>query len=188
MTDPISGCRDLAEAEEHFGDREFYDEIAHGYVQQLRTAFDRYVRPSDEVAEFGVHKCGTTVLLLQRCKHLYSWEIGQKRKPRHDAVMALAGDRWTLTYENSRLFSLPVDVLFIDSDHVYDCMKAELWHAPLVRRYIILHDTTTHWWIGHGGAKGIGPAVREFLRDNTRWREVERFWPAPGIMVLGRLW
>ena len=183
----FSACSTLAEAERHFTDGKYYGEVLTGYLQQLRDVFDRYVRPDDEVAEFGVQKCVTSVLLLQRCKHLWSWEISKARKAQQKHAMALAGGRWTLTYGDSRKSDLPeVDVLFIDSDHVYECTKAELAHAaPKVRRYIIIHDTTLHWWVGHKGAQGIGQSVREFI-DRGEWREVERLWPAPGVVVLGR--
>ena len=64
----------------------------------------------------------------------------------------------------------------------------ELAHAPqFVQNHIILHDTTTSWWIGHGNGGGIGRAVREFLAATPKWTERERFWPAPGMMVLSRV-
>ena len=122
-------------------------------------------------------------------KALLSWEISQKRAPEHQALAALAGPRWILTYGDSKVADMPrVDTLFIDSDHIGPQMRAELAHVHNhVDRYIILHDTTTSWWIGHGNVEGIGPAVREFLASNETWIEVERLWPAPGMMILGRV-
>ncbi len=180
-------CASLAHAESQFEDCKYYGERLTGSTDQLRTVFDKYVRPLDKVAEFGVQKCVSSVLLLQRCARLHSWEIGTNRKEQQAAVVALAEGRWTLTYGDSRKSKLPdVDVLFIDSSHFYQCTRDELFHAaPKVGRYIILHDTTTHWWTVRDEPKGIGHAVREFMEVNP-WRILERFWPAPGVMVLGR--
>lgn len=42
-----------------------------------------------------------------------------------------------------------VDLLFIDTWHVYGHLKRELaLHAPRVRKYIAMHDTTIDWEVG----------------------------------------
>lgn len=185
--DDMLACESLDELEALYGDQSYYGETMLGYMEQYRTVFDRYIRPSDTVAEFGVHRCASSTHLLRRCKRLLSWEISRKREPEHQALARLT-DRWALTYGDSRTAALDVvDALFIDSDHIGPQMRAELAHAAShVSRYILLHDTTTSWWIGHGNAEGIGPAVREFLDSTEEWIVVERLWPAPGMMVLGR--
>lgn len=181
-------CKTLEELEGLYGDQAYYGEVMDGYMDQYAEVFDQYVSNSDDVAEFGVHRCASSTFLLRRCKNLHSWEISRKHFEAHRALMRLAEGRWTLNYGSSLTSALPaVDVLFIDSSHTYGCMQAELHYASVrVSQHIILHDTTTSWWIGHANTKGIGPAVREFLEATPTWREEERFWPAPGMMVLSR--
>lgn len=182
-------CKSLGELENLYGDQAYYGEVMKGYMAQYAEVFDRYVRPEMWVAEFGVHRCASSTYLLRRCAALHSWETNRGRAPEHEALMRLAEGRWKLNYEDSRKAKLPlVHVLFIDSDHTYAQMKAELATAPpSVSHHIIIHDATTSWWIGHGNVKGIGPAVREFLSWSSEWKEEERIWPAPGMMVLSRV-
>src|SRR5207245_3408288 len=43
----------------------------------------------------------------------------------------------------------PMDLLFIDTWHVYGHLKRELErHQSKVRKYIIMHDTTVDEWLG----------------------------------------
>ena len=54
-------------------------------------------------------------------------------------------------YHHSATTPLPfdVDVLFVDTWHVYGHLKRELaLHAPRVRRFIAMHDTTIDWEVG----------------------------------------
>lgn len=65
----------------------------------------------------------------------------------------------------------PTDLLFIDTQHQYHQLRAELArHADRSRRYIVLHDTAT---FGHhddiGSGPGLQPAIQEFLRGNPLW-------------------
>lgn len=100
------------------------------------------------------------------------------------------------------------DMLFIDTWHVYGHMKRELarWHSS-VRKYILLHDTEVDKWRGEvlrcGGnldelskdsgipkeeiARGIWPAVTEFLKKNPEWRLEERYTNCNGLTVLARV-
>ena len=90
----------------------------------------------------------------------------------------------------------PTDLLFIDTWHAYKQLKAELaHHHTKVRKYIVLHDTTTygykdetsyeHWgddWKGDG--IGLWPAVLEFLEDNPEWVIKKRYLNNNGLTVL----
>lgn len=100
------------------------------------------------------------------------------------------------------------DLLFLDTWHVYGQLKRELdrWH-PVVRKYIILHDTTVDEWQGetirngwdavrqsretgipvHEIRKGLWPAVTEFLEAHPDWRIRERFTNNNGLTVLEHL-
>ena len=74
------------------------------------------------------------------------------------------------------VFPGPVDLLFIDTFHVYGHLKRELeFHHQNVRRYIIMHDTTTDEWKGEvvriGGyetTKHLQYPEEEIMRGETQ--------------------
>jgi len=66
------------------------------------------------------------------------------------------------------------DLLFVDTDHTYAQVKAELErHAHKVRRYLIFHDTVTY--------KEIVPAIEETLVD---WYTLEDIRTQHGLLIL----
>ena len=119
----------------------------------------------------------------------------------------------TFSKEEFYQYELPseqptVDVLFIDSWHVYGCMKRELAkYAPKTNKYIMMHDTTVDEWDGEtirSGLnadeqsqkygipiyeinRGVWPAIQEFLNDNPQWKIKERFTNNHGFTVLERV-
>jgi hypothetical protein len=99
----------------------------------------------------------------------------------------------------------PVDLLFIDTWHVYAHLKRELaFHCKSVNKYIIMHDTTLYgdrgesvkcgWNTAEQAAKsgypeaeirmGLEPAVREFLEWHPEWFVKEVFTNNNGLTVL----
>jgi len=118
-----------------------------------------------------------------------------------------------LTKQFTNLFSLDVevesvDLLFIDSWHVYGCVKRELEKfAPKTNKYIVLHDTTVDEWDGetvrcnmdaiqqsqqtgipvYEIKKGVWPAVQEFLNENSNWVLKERFENNNGLTILEKI-
>ena len=134
-----------------------------------------------------------------------------------------AGIKLTFIKENSATvnFGKPVDLLFIDTWHVYGHLKRELAHHHAnVRKYIILHDTegdellgeTVRFWCDFepdGGnsrslkayvkrmadkmgytedesARGLRPALEEFLNDHPEWGIHEVFTNNNGLTILKR--
>jgi hypothetical protein len=103
---------------------------------------------------------------------------------------------------------IEADMLFIDTWHVYGQLRRELerWHS-FVRKYIILHDTTTDALYGESLrtgldiaaqsaasgipedeiSKGLWPAVEEFLLKNSDWSLDLRLENNNGISVLKRV-
>lgn len=82
-----------------------------------------------------------------------------------------------------------IDLLFIDTAHHTDQLAKELrHHAPRVMKYIILHDTTLYEFENErGGAGGLGPALVEFLSNNSDWQVKEKFTNNNGLTVLSRI-
>jgi hypothetical protein len=100
------------------------------------------------------------------------------------------------------------DLLFIDTWHVYGHLKRELerWNT-YVAKYIIMHDTTVDEWIGESIrcsfdiqlqsektgipseeiARGLWPAIDEFLNSHPEWKLRERYFNNNGLTVLERI-
>lgn len=105
--------------------------------------------------------------------------------------------------------TIPTDLLFIDTWHIYGQLKRELkyWHKH-VGKYIIMHDTTVDEWLGEnvrGGLNnehsmkqsgysyyeitmGLWPAIAEFLtKHSDEWELKERYTNNNGLTVLQRI-
>jgi len=103
-----------------------------------------------------------------------------------------------------------VDLCFIHTWHVYGQLKRELARfAPKTRKYIIMHDTDVDEICGESLRtihkcnpeeqsrvygipideilKGLGPAIDEFLSDNSDWVLHEKFTNNYGLTILKRI-
>lgn len=82
----------------------------------------------------------------------------------------------------------PTDLLFIDTYHHYASLKHELAiHSPMVKKYIILHDTVAFGTRGEGNdTVGLHAAVNEFLKENSKWITEKEFTSWPGLYVMKR--
>lgn len=100
------------------------------------------------------------------------------------------------------------DLVFIDTWHIYAQLKRELeyWHS-YAGKYLILHDTTVDEWDGESVrgrfdiekqaretgwpaeeiAKGLWPAVEEFLCEHPEWQLELRLVNNNGLTVLRRV-
>ena len=93
------------------------------------------------------------------------------------------------------------DLLFIDTWHHYNQLKAELKkHSTKVRKYICFHDTTSYEHKSEPTTsendfrgelqwdKGLWDAVSEFLEENKdTWKLKERFTNNNGFTIIERL-
>lgn len=74
-----------------------------------------------------------------------------------------------------------VDMLFIDTDHTYDCLSRELsLHGNKPSKYLVFHDTVSF-------AYQLIPAINEFLSANSHWILYKHFEHNNGLMVLSRV-
>lgn len=94
------------------------------------------------------------------------------------------------------------DLLFIDTLHSYSQLKKELTlHADKVKKYIVLHDTTTFGFLDEPASfqtpeitgnykieerKGLQPAIIEFLNDNPEWFLFKEYTNNNGLTILKR--
>lgn len=156
----------------------------------------------DLAVEFGVKRGASSTALLLGANRVMSFDIVET--PQARALQQLAGDRWTYRIEDSRKAVVPwCDLLFLDSLHTYDQVRAELHrHAGMVRRYLVFHDTITFGSIGAKGesgdqlwtyqrgvsvpreALGIRPAIDELLIRDPSWRIAAHYTDSHGLLVL----
>jgi hypothetical protein len=100
------------------------------------------------------------------------------------------------------------DLLFIDTWHIYGHLKREFarWNG-VVKKYIILHDTTTDEIYGEtlrngwnaveqsqsSGipvdeiTRGLGPAITEFLNEHPEWQIEQKLTNNNGLTILRRI-
>jgi hypothetical protein len=171
------------------------------HLETLKT----YASECGHITEMGVRTVVSTwAFLASKPKRLISIDIVQC--PVQDAATAAKNNGIDFEFivadtSNPQLDIEPTDLLFIDTWHVYDQLKKEFQlHANKVKKYIILHDTTTFGEIGESGSdliinpatgqmemmrkRGLWPAVEEFLAENTNWSLKERFTHNNGLTIL----
>ncbi len=179
--------------------------------EHLPTLY-RYALECDSVLECGVRGCTTswaflyalhdrpsTLLLndITECnvKELLSYEHKTKVITEWCSDLDLVLEK-------------PVDLVFIDTFHVYGQLKRELTKfAPLCNKYIILHDTEIDGKRGECIRVGWSPtmmsnrtgipydelllglqlAIAEFLLNNPNWKIKEKFVNNNGLTVLERI-
>jgi glycosyltransferase involved in cell wall biosynthesis/tetratricopeptide (TPR) repeat protein len=130
----------------------------------------------------------TTALLYARPQVVVCYD--RVRHPEVDELARLAG-RTELVFHQEDVLGVdiePTDLLFIDTWHVYDQLRAELQrHGEKARKYIVLHDTTTFGEVGESeGHRGLWPAMEEFLKPGT-FRLQVRYENNNGLTVLERV-
>ena len=83
-----------------------------------------------------------------------------------------------------------IDLLFIDTIHTYDQVKAELENfSHLVTKYIVFHDTVLYGIDGYGHkghepGNGILRAINEFQEKNKNWKVFKEYKNNNGLLIL----
>jgi len=142
------------------------------------------------IFEIGVRTGLSTAALCASKKTVTSVDIGPCEP---DAtVMRVAYPNWTFVQEHSLKVELPdngysIDMLFIDGEHTYRAVSAELEkYAPNVSKWIVLHDTETFAHKGKdGSADGLMDAIQEFILPGT-WRVMLHLRHNNGLTILER--
>jgi hypothetical protein len=143
--------------------------------------FHELVRECPHVTEFGVMIGRSTVSFLSaRPKKLISYDIVKQDIVNHIEDLARGeGLDFEFVLGDSRTAAIEeTDLLYIDTEHVYDQLRTELFeHGDKVRKYIVLHDTTSF--------PNMWPAVEEFLALGT-FHIKEKYANNNGLTVLQR--
>jgi hypothetical protein len=149
-------------------------------------------------------------------KKLWSVDISHVDMTNEKQIASTLGIELHFICDNSETVKLAesVDLLFIDSLHVYGHLKRELdFHHSNVKQYIIMHDTSIDGWQGELVRKseetidwieiqrqygylqysqedlllGLLPAVEEFLELHSEWKLEKHFANNNGLTILKRV-
>ncbi len=167
----------------------------------------RYAEQCESVTEMGVRfACSTWAFIEAKPKKLNCIDINYEFfEPSEEYVREMCNVyniefNW-ITGDSLNMVLNETDLLFIDTLHTYNQLSGELdLHSKNVRKYIILHDTSTFGYrdeslYDHASEfvknknttqVGLQPAVYEFLAKNQDWFIKEVFTNNNGLTVLAR--
>jgi hypothetical protein len=151
--------------------------------------FITYASQCKTVTEFGVETgCSTMAFLMSDCKKVYSYDVIITPNARLVEETAHAEGRFFRLFEkdNLKVKIRKTDMLFIDTDHWYGQIKAELeHHHSRVRKWILMHDTETFGLVNpFDGRPGMKAAIYEFMEAHPEWQIKEHHEVGHGLTVL----
>jgi hypothetical protein len=171
-------------------------------IHEHVPVLNQLARQCGHITELGVRFGVSSVAFMRSVAVLCSYDIyiQPEAKALFDAAIA-AGKSVSLTESSSLEVNNPTitDLLFIDTDHTYSLLKAELelWESK-VKKFIVLHDTTTYAYQDQSlsldaltrspsmGQQGIWPAIEEFIASYQHWSIHARYENNDGLTVLTR--
>ena len=182
--------------------------------EHLATIY-KYACECESIVELGAGRTSESLLTLaaalltsapeKRQLHFFSadpFNVGEIAQ-----LCALEDVPLHLRRENifNMKFDKEIDMCFIDSDHIFAQMRAELEKFGLLtKKYIICHDTTidrdlsslvrmgqnVKEFAAKYGLKrlecerGIRPAIDKFLAANPQWKILKEFENNNGLLIL----
>lgn len=156
-------------------------------INEHLPTLKEYATGCEHVTEFGVRGIVSTwALLMGKPKVMVSYDIlpinTNGVQPVDTHFSFIQGDTLKVDIDET-------DLLFIDTLHNYNQLKGELdKHSHKVRKWIIMHDTTTFGINGESyegkSERGLWLAVEEFLKDNTDWILHKRWTNNNGLTIL----
>lgn len=169
------------------GSKGFKDESIRPHLK----VFLGYGAKCKTITELGIDSaCSTLAFIHSGCKKVYSYNVVLTENAKK-VKQAAEKDGFFFklsTKDNLKVKIKRTDMLFIDTDHWYGQIKAELaHHHKRVNKWIIMHDTETFGMVNpFDGRLGMKPAIYEFLEDHPEWKVKEHFVESHGLTVLVR--
>jgi len=195
----------------------------HSDINEHLPTLYKYAKECNRILETGVRGCVSSWALAYGLLNPVTHEAGGHTTPylfMNDIEECDIGDFLACTQNlniqveyqwiNNLDLSLnePVDMVFIDTWHIYGQLKRELAKfAPFTTKYILMHDTTIDEVDGESvrfnsdveeqsqksGIPvdeircGLGKAIDEFLQNNPEWKLKDKFTNNNGLTVLERV-
>lgn len=168
--------------------------------EHIETLYN-LAKECEHITEMGVRNVVSTwAFMLRDPKKLVGIDlhtndnvlIAQEAYPKWQFIQA----------DTTKITIKETDLLFIDTLHIYSQLKKELiLHANKVKKYIVLHDTTTYGFVDEptdwqtpeimqnyqlDEKRGLQPAIIEFLNDNSEWILFKEYTNNNGLTILKR--
>ena len=165
-------------------------------INEHLPTLKRYSDECDHIVEMGVRDVVSTyAFMMGKPKHLISYDIVSLERYGVDVnelmeVALLNGVDFEFRLETTLGNQIEeTDLLFLDTNHTYSQVKAELnLHGNMSKKYIAFHDTTSYEFSGmNGDSIGIWRAITDFITKNPHWVIHERFTNNNGLTILMRL-
>jgi len=158
-------------------------------VKQHLDIFMAYASSCKIVTELGIDSASATLAFLNSgCKKVYSYNVVISPNARSVEQAAKEdGKFFKLINKDSLKVKIDkTDLLFIDTDHWYGQIKAELeHHHSRVNKWIMMHDTETFGLINpFDNRPGMKAAIYEFLTAHPEWEIKEHFEIGHGLTIL----
>lgn len=116
-----------------------------------------------------------------RFAEIIGLDLDNSQAPQDLNVTYITGDSAYYAEQAMTWLGRQVDILFIDGDHTYDGVRADITYTDCVRigGYAIFHDCydyanpydSNNSPVIHKVVPGVNKAVREWSRDNRCWVE-----------------
>jgi hypothetical protein len=176
-------------------------------INEHIPALVEYASECEHITEMGVRAITSTWAFLGAApKKLISYDIEDPSKWGADITMVEnVAKQYGLDYEFRKQNVLKIDIeetdlLFLDTWHAYNQLKAELeLHSSKAKKYIIMHDTTSYEfrdepltsenaWEGElDFGRGLWAAIQEFLDSTDEWVLHKRYTNNNGLTILKRV-
>lgn len=159
-------------------------------INQHLPTLKKYAGKCNYVTEFGVRGIVSTwALICGNPRTLISYDLYHPRRFKGDLSLVYAlREETKFSFIKANVLEIdiePTDLLFIDTWHTCEQLSKELHrHSKNVRKYIVLHDTTTFSEVGEDGGDGLSKALTEFIASNNDWVIKEVFNNNNGLTVL----
>jgi len=163
-----------------------YSKYTKSDINEHLSVMHKYANECNHITEFGVRTgVSTWAWLASKAKTIRCFDIenvNQNLKFHYESANATRKD-FTFTCVNTVADKLEIeqtDLLFIDTNHTYECLSKELsLHGNKVNKYIIFHDTILF--------KDLNKAINEFLEANPNWVIKEKISSLPGLTIIKNL-
>lgn len=143
-----------------------------------------YSAKCDRVVEFGVRTGNSTLALLAgQPVTLISYDIEPFTGENFELIMNAEDNFTEFYFEQASTLDITIeecDMLFIDTEHTYKQLRAELEkHGNKASKFIIFHDTVAFGY-------ELLPAINEFIEENPHWYIAANYYNNNGLMILER--
>jgi hypothetical protein len=165
-------------------------------INQHLVTLAKLAASCETVTEFGVRGGNSTVALLEglsqkavsdgRKGTLVSYDFAPSEL---NPVPYLPENvSWGFVLADTNLIPMigHTDMLFIDTLHTATQVLSELRFAPLVRRYLVFHDTMSFGVLGQDGGPGLLVGILQFLgsSEGDQWKVFSHAQNNNGLLVL----